>query len=99
MKKHDDKIKSGNKKLTTRKKQIVDISQEIPAKELVPICNEDTKSLPIALKEKITTALSGIADEKMFAFLSTSLNGEEIRQDAMRIIRKETIILHESPKN
>ena len=98
MKKHDGKIKSGNKKLTASKKQIVDISQEIPAKELVQICNEDTKSLPIALKEKITTALSGIADEKMLAFLSTSLNCEEIRQDAMRIIRKETTYIARIPK-
>ena len=99
MKKHDGKIKSGNKKLTAKEKQIVDISQEIPAKELVPICNEDTKSLPIALKEKITTALSGIAEEKMLAFLSTSLNCEEIRQDAMRVIRKETTYIAIITKN
>lgn len=98
MMKHDGKTKPGDKKITARKKQSVDVLQEIPAKELMPIYNEDTKSLPIALKEKITTALLGIADEKMLAFLSTSLNCEEIRQDAMRIIRKETTYIARIPK-
>ncbi|MCI8466268.1 MAG: hypothetical protein HFI63_10540 [Lachnospiraceae bacterium] len=98
MKEHAGKIKSSDKKLITRPPKSVGISKESLTKELAPIGNEDTKSLPIALKEKITIALSGIADEKMLAFLSTSFNSEEIRQDAMRIIRKEATYIARIPK-
>lgn len=60
--------------------------------------NENTKSLPISLKKKITTALQDIADEKMLSFLSASLNCEEIRRNAIKIINRETTYIARIPK-
>ena len=98
MKKYDRKTKSDDKKPIARKRQVEYISGALSVEGMTSIYNEDTKSFPITLKEKITAALSGIMDEKMLAFLTAALNCEEIRRDAIRIIHKETIYIAKIPK-
>ena len=86
MKESDIKRKLGDKNFFRKKEKSISKSQESVTNGLPLIYNEDTKSLPIVLKEKITTALSGATDEKILAFLAISLNCEEIRQDTIKVI-------------
>ena len=66
--------------------------------EISPVCIEDTKSLPVALKEKIITALQSITEEKVTSFLSKLANSEEIRREAVKVIKKETTYFARIPK-
>lgn len=59
---------------------------------------EDTKSLPVALKEKITNALQSITEEKVTSVLSKLANIEEIRSEAVKVINKETTYIARIPK-
>lgn len=65
---------------------------------ITPVCVEDTKSLPVALKEKITSALQSITEEKVTSFLSKLANSEEIRREAVKVINKETTYIARIPK-
>ena len=66
--------------------------------EVTTVFVGDTKSLPVALKEKITTSLMGITEEKLTGFLSKLVNSEEIRRKAVNVIHKETTYIARIPK-
>lgn len=66
--------------------------------EISPVYVEDTKSLPVALKEKITTALQSITEEKVTSFLSKLAISEEIRREAVKVINKETTYIARIPQ-
>lgn len=66
--------------------------------EIAPVFVEDTKSLPVALKEKLITALTRITEERVTTFLSNLVNGKEIGQEVVKLINKETTYIARIPK-
>lgn len=74
------------------------IIQEQVKSEMGPVFVEDTKSLPVTLKEKITTAIANITEEKVTGLLSKFVNGNEIGQELIKVINKETTYIARLPK-
>ena len=74
-----------------------EIQDQVKA-EIAPVFVEDTKSLPVALKEKLITALTRITEERVTSFLSNLVNGKEIGQEVVKLINKETTYIARIPK-
>ena len=72
--------------------------QPQPKTEIVPLTLDDAKSLPIALKDKLTTALANFTGEKGFNVLSMLANAEEISKEAVQFINKEATYIARIPK-
>lgn len=72
--------------------------QSQPKAEITPTYKGDTKSLPIALKDKLTAALANYTGEKGISVLSMLANAEEISQEVIQFINKETTYIARIPK-
>ena len=59
---------------------------------------EAQRTLPMKLKESITSALANITEEKALNLISQSLEGDAIRKKAEAIINKETIYVAKIPR-
>lgn len=88
-------FKKQNKTVSDGRKNEIHIQAQA---KVSPVYVEDTKSLPVDLKEKITTALQSITDERVTSFLSKLANSEEIRSEAVKVINKETTYIARIPK-
>jgi len=62
------------------------------------ICVEDTKSLPLALKEKVSAALVSLTEGKVIRVLSALANTEEIRKEILKVVNRETTYIARIPK-
>jgi len=66
--------------------------------EIAPSIPGDTKSLPIALKDKLTTALANFTEQKGISVLSVLANAEEISHEVVHFINKEATYIARIPK-
>lgn len=84
------------KKADNNGKQNERIAQ--PQSGIAPLYVEDTRSLPVALKEKLTSALTNITTERVMGLISKLANGNEIWDEAVKFINKQTTYIARIPK-